>query len=114
TWRIDDWDIPDRIWMLLAFAAGSGVFVSLFEHLKYDRASARIEAAAMRAANTAFNAVEIAAASRPAGDSEAFIEVLHSILTAMVRVNRASAGALYLIDGPNAKLIQAATYGGSG
>lgn len=111
-WRIDVWDEPSQIWLLLLFAIGSGIFVSLFEHMKYDRASARLEAAAMRAANTAFNAVEIAAASRPAGDSEAFVEVLQSILTAMVRVNRASAGALYLIDGPNAKLIQAATYGG--
>lgn len=112
-WRIDVWKEPDRIWLLLAFAVGSAVFVSLFEHLKYDRASARLDAAAMRAANTAFNAVEIAAASRPAGDSEAFVEVLQSILTAMVRVNRASAGALYLVDGPNATLIQAATYGGA-
>jgi PAS domain S-box-containing protein len=31
----------------------------------------------------------------------------------MVRVNRASAGALYLLDSPNASLIQAATYGGT-
>lgn len=113
-WRIDVWKEPDRIWLLLVFAVGSGALVSLFEHLKYDRASARLEAAAMRAANTAFNAVEIAAASRPAGDTEAFVEVLQSILTAMVRVNRASAGAIYLVDGPNATLIQAATYGGAG
>jgi PAS domain S-box-containing protein len=112
-WRFDAWDVPRQVWVLLSFVLGAAVFVSLFEHLKYDRASARLESAAMRAANTAFNAVEIAAASRPAGDSEAFIAVLQSILTAMVRVNRASAGALYLVDSPNASLIQAATYGGT-
>ncbi len=109
--RVDFWDVRNQVWVLLVFGLGSALFVSLFEHLKYDRASAKLEASAMRAANTAFNAVEIAAASRPAGDSEAFVSVLQSILTAMVRVNRASAGALYLVDAPNATLVQAATYG---
>lgn len=113
-WRLDFWSLPHHIWTLLAFAIGSALLVALFEHLKYDRASARLEAAAMRAANTAFNAVEIAAASRPAGDSEAFVSVLQSILTAMVRVNRASAGALYLVDTSTGELVQAATYGESG
>lgn len=107
----DFWHNSQWAATLFVFAAGSALFVSLFEHLKYDRASAKLEAAAMRAANTAFNAVEIAAASRPAGDSEAFVSVLQSILTAMVRVNRASAGALYLVDGANKTLVQAATYG---
>lgn len=110
-WTFDFWQNSDRSAILLVFALGSALFISLFEHLKYDRASAKLEAAAMRAANTAFNAVEIAAASRPAGDSEAFVSVLQSILTAMVRVNRASAGALYLVDGTNKTLVQAATYG---
>jgi PAS domain S-box-containing protein len=40
------------------------------------------------------------------------VGVLQSILTAMVRVNRASAGAIYLVDSPNQSLVQAATYGG--
>lgn len=109
--KFDFWDVQNQVWVLLVFGLGSALFVSLFEHLKYDRASAKLEASAMRAANTAFNAVEIAAASRPAGDSEAFVSVLQSILTAMVRVNRASAGALYLVDATNATLVQAATYG---
>lgn len=108
----DVWRSHRNIVLLVALAAVCACLISLFEHLKYDRASARLEAAAMRAANTAFNAVEIAAASRPAGDSEAFVHVLESILTAMVRVNRASAGALYLVDSPNKALIQAAVYGG--
>jgi len=112
-WRFDFWDVPANIWTMLTFALGAGLLVALFEHLKYDRASAKLEAAAMRAANTSFNAVEIAAASRPAGDSEAFVSVLQSILTAMVRVNRASAGALYLVDASTASLVRAATYGDS-
>lgn len=111
TWTVDAWDDKTALWILFAFIVSSTGTIMLFEHMKYDRASAKLEAAAMRAANTAFNAVEIAAASRPAGDSEAFVSVLQSILTAMVRVNRASAGALYLVDAQNKTLIQAATYG---
>jgi PAS domain S-box-containing protein len=110
-WTFDVWDDKPELWVLFAFLISAAGIIMLFEHMKYDRASAKLEAAAMRAANTAFNAVEIAAASRPAGDSEAFVSVLQSILTAMVRVNRASAGALYLVDAENATLIQAATYG---
>lgn len=109
--RFDAWDDKPALWILFSFIVSSAGIIMLLEHMKYDRASAKLEAAAMRAANTAFNAVEIAAASRPAGDSEAFVGVLQSILTAMVRVNRASAGALYLVDGPNKTLVQAATYG---
>ncbi len=109
--RIDAWDDKTTLWILFSFIISSAGIIMLLEHMKYDRASAKLEAAAMRAANTAFNAVEIAAASRPAGDSEAFVGVLQSILTAMVRVNRASAGALYLVDGQNKTLVQAATYG---
>jgi PAS domain S-box-containing protein len=111
SWRFDAWDDKTSLWILFAFIISSSGIIMLLEHMKYDRASAKLEAAAMRAANTAFNAVEIAAASRPAGDSEAFVSVLQSILTAMVRVNRASAGALYLVDAQNHTLIQAATYG---
>lgn len=110
-WHFDVWENRPALWTLFSFLTGSIGIIMLLEHLKYDRASAKLEAAAMRAANTAFNAVEIAAASRPAGDSEAFVSVLQSILTAMVRVNRASAGALYLVDASNKTLIQAATYG---
>lgn len=110
-WRIDAWDHKPDLWLLFITVISAALLITLFEHLKYDRASARLEAAALRAANTAFNAVEIAAASRPAGDSEAFVSVLQSILTAMVRVNRASSGALYLVDSTNKTLIQAASYG---
>lgn len=94
-----------------AFLLASGVAIAIVEHLKYDRASARMESAALRAANTALSAVEIAAARRPAGDREAYLAVLQSILTAMARVNRASAGALYLVDNPTTTLVRAATYG---
>ncbi len=65
-----------------------------------------------RAANTALSAVEIAAAQRPPGDREAYVNVLSTILTAMARVNRASAGALYMLDPSNSVLIRAAAYGG--
>lgn len=99
--------------VIVGFLIVCGIAIATIEHLKYDRATARLETAALRAANTALSAVEIAAARRPAGDREAYLAVLQSILTAMVRVNRASAGALYLLDSPTATLIRAATYGDS-
>lgn len=93
------------------FTISAGLTIAAIEHLKYDRASARLEAAALRAANTALSAVEIAAARRPAGDQTAYLNVLDSILTAMVRVNRASAGAIYLLDPAASMLTRAAIYG---
>ena len=96
---------------LLTFLIVGSLLVLVIEHLKNERSAARLEAAAMRAANTALSAVEIAAAGRPAGDNLAYIRVLQSLLDAMVRVNRASAGALYLLDGGDSTLVRAATYG---
>lgn len=101
----------DPLFTIIAFLIASGMAIAVIEHLKYDRASARLESAALRAANTALSAVEIAAARRPAGDRAAYLSVLESILTAMARVNRASAGALYLLDPPTATLVRAAMYG---
>ncbi len=96
---------------LLTYSIVGVLLVMVIEHLKNERSAARLEAAAMRAANTALSAVEIAAAGRPAGDNLAYIRVLESLLAAMVRVNRASAGALYLLDGGDSTLVRAASYG---
>lgn len=96
---------------LLTYLIVGVLLVMVIEHLKNERSAARLEAAAMRAANTALSAVEIAAAGRPAGDNLAYIRVLESLLAAMVRVNRASAGALYLLDGGDSTLVRAASYG---
>lgn len=93
------------------FTVAAGLSIAIVEHLKYDRARARLEVAALRAANTALSAVEIAAARRPAGDRDAYLKVLQSILTAMVRVNRASAGGIYLMDPEQSVLVRAASYG---
>ena len=103
----------NSLMIIVGFMIVCGIAITTIEHLKYDRANARLETAALRAANTALSAVEIAAARRPAGDREAYLAVLQSILTAMVRVNRASAGALYLLDPPTATLIRAVSYGDS-
>lgn len=111
--RVDAYGEWESMVVVVAFLLVSGGTIAVIEHLKYDRARARLESAALRAANTALSAVEIAAARRPAGDREAYLAVLQSILTAMVRVNRASAGALYLLDPPTATLIRAAIYGDS-
>ncbi|MDQ3654864.1 MAG: hypothetical protein M3457_07280, partial [Chloroflexota bacterium] len=41
------------------FSIAAGLSIAIIEHLKYDRAKARLEAAALRAANSALSAVEI-------------------------------------------------------
>lgn len=110
-WELDAWHVGRDVVVLLIFVMLAGTVAATVERLKYDQALARIDAAAMRAANTALNAVEIAAAQRPAGDNAAYISVFENILTAMVRVNRASAGAIYLTDNASTSLVQAVTYG---
>ncbi|MDQ4045221.1 MAG: hypothetical protein M3173_07220, partial [Chloroflexota bacterium] len=110
-WRFDGLNEPRDAVVLLLFLILASAVAATVERLKYDQASARLDAAAMRAANTALNAVEIAAAQRPAGDNAAYISVFENILTAMVRVNRASAGAIYLTDSSSNALVQAVTYG---
>ena len=97
--------------VMASFALASAGAIATIEHLKYDRANARLEAASLRAANTALTAVEIAAAQRPPGDQPAYVSVLSTILTAMVRVNRASTGAIYLLDPSRSTLVRAASYG---
>jgi PAS domain S-box-containing protein len=99
---------------LAAFIVAAGLIIATIEHLKYDRAEARTEASAMRAGNTALNAVEIAAASRPPGDYKAYLEVLTSLLTAMVRVNRMTTGAIYLLDDTGTIFTRAAAYADAG
>jgi PAS domain S-box-containing protein len=96
---------------IVIFVLASILLIAVIEHLKYDRAQARLDSAAMRAANTALTAVEIAASRRPAGDTDALLNVIHSILTAMVQVNRASAGAMYLADSSGSSLVRAVVYG---
>ncbi len=110
-WRIDAWRDARDVVVLLLFVMLAGTVAATVERLKYDQASARIDAAAMRAANSALNAVETAAAQRPAGDNAAYVSVFENILTAMVRVNRASAGAIYLTNNASTSLVQAVTYG---
>jgi len=107
----DAWETSRAFATVAAFIAGAAPWIVMIEHLKYDRARARLEVAALRAANTALSAVEIAAAQRPPGDKAAYLNVLSAILEAMVRVNRASVGALYLVDGLTSSLVRAAVYG---
>ncbi|MEJ7839683.1 MAG: GAF domain-containing protein, partial [Thermomicrobiales bacterium] len=95
----------------IVFILSSVLLIAVIEHLKYDRAQARLDSAAMRAANTALTAVEIAAAQRPAGDTDGLLSVIHSILTAMVQVNRASSGAMYLADASGTTFVRAVVYG---
>ena len=111
-WTFDAGASGRDVTIVLLFLLLAGVVASTVERLKYDQANARLDAAAMRAANTALNAVEIAAAQRPAGNNAAYVSVFDNILTAMVRVNRASTGAIYLTDNSSSALVQIASYGG--
>lgn len=111
-WRFDAGAHGRDVAIILLFLLLAGAVASTIERLKYDQANARLDAAAMRAANTALNAVEIAAAQRPAGNNAAYVSVFDNILTAMVRVNRASTGAIYLTDNASNALVQIANYGG--
>lgn len=108
---IDSFPMAQSSIVMAVFALASAAAIATIEHLKYDRANAKLEAASLRAANTALTAVEIAAAQRPPGDQPAYVNVLSTILTAMVRVNRASTGALYLLDASSSTLVRATTYG---
>ncbi|MDQ3656258.1 MAG: ATP-binding protein [Chloroflexota bacterium] len=108
---IDSFPMAQSSIVMAVFALAAAFAIATIEHLKYDRANARLEAASLRAANTALTAVEIAAAQRPPGDQSAYVNVLSTILTAMVRVNRASTGSLYLLDASSSTLIRAASYG---
>ena len=110
--RLDAFRNSTSLAVVITFAIVCALGIVLIERMKYDRANARLEAASLRAANTALSAVEIAAAQRPPGDREAYLDVLSKILTAMARMNRASAGAMYLLDSSNSTLVRAATYGG--
>ncbi len=110
-WTFDAGASGRDVAIILLFLLLAGIVATPIERLKYDQANARLDAAAMRAANTALNAVEIAAAQRPAGNNAAYVSVFDNILTAMVRVNRASTGAIYLTDHASDALVQIATYG---
>ncbi|MGB3328169.1 MAG: hypothetical protein WBA46_04390, partial [Thermomicrobiales bacterium] len=52
-WQVPDHIDADTLATLVAFALGSGLLLAMVEHLKQERSAARLEAAAMRAANTA-------------------------------------------------------------
>lgn len=92
--QLDAFTNATTLAVIITFAIICTLGIILIERMKYDRANARLEAASLRAANTALSAVEIAAAQRPPGDREAYLDVLSKILTAMARMNRASAGAI--------------------
>ena len=109
--RIDDRPTGTEIITAILLTGIATIAVRSIEGLRNELSAAKLEATAMRAANTALSAVEIAAASRPAGDNDAYLGVMQSLVAAMVRVNRASAGALYLMDESANTLVRVASYG---
>jgi K+-sensing histidine kinase KdpD len=63
--ELDAFSTAPLMVVMLAFVLVAVGSIVLIERMKYDRANARLEAASLRAANTALSAVEIAAAQRP-------------------------------------------------
>lgn len=87
-----------------------GALVWLIEWIKREGTEARVNAAAARAAANALSALDAPSTHAP-GAGEDVERVLGTILTAMIRVSRAHAGALLLATGDGTELVRAVTYG---
>jgi signal transduction histidine kinase len=97
--------------MGLTTTVGAGVAVIwLGERVRRQGGQDRIDATAARVAASALMNIETAATTVASGDPADRDRLLDALLTAMVRVNRAHAGALFLA-GPDGRLVRTAAYG---
>lgn len=83
----------------------------LIQHIKLESLVDRRAAVAARAAATALASVEAAAASHASGSPSSRSALHRSLLRAMVSINRAHVGVLFLADGDGNALRVASTYG---
>jgi len=96
--------------LIVTLASGVGL-IWLIQRIKNESLVARQDAMAARAAATALTSVEIAAASHARGASEDPRALNNALLRALVSVNRAHAGVLYLAGEDGCELERAADYG---
>ncbi len=95
---------------IITILSGFGL-VWLIERVKRESADSRQAAVAARAAANALASMERTATPRASGGEDERHRFLVSVLNAMVRVNRAHAGALFLLDGLQNRLVLTASYG---
>ncbi|MFL5761063.1 MAG: ATP-binding protein [Thermomicrobiales bacterium] len=107
SWRDDSSEV---LGFAITVSSGFGL-VWLIERIKKESAESRQSAVAARAAANALASMERTATPRSSGSHEERQRFLASVLNAMVRVNRAHAGALFLLDGTRNRLVLNASYG---
>jgi PAS domain S-box-containing protein len=105
---------PDDRSELLGFAitiTSGFCLVWLIERVKRESADNRQAAVAARAAANALASMERTATPRASSNEDERQRFLTSVLNAMVRVNRAHSGALFLLDGTRNCLALISSYG---
>jgi PAS domain S-box-containing protein len=100
----------DRIGFVTTVVCGFGI-VWLIERVKQESEDSRRIAFAARAAANALASMERTATPRASHNEDDRQRFLASVLNAMVRVNRAHAGALFLHDVQRGCLVMTASYG---
>jgi signal transduction histidine kinase len=93
---------------------GGATLICLVEQMKREGADQRRAAAAARAAAHALAALEQSVTTDVDGGTGGRAALTRAIVNAMVRVNRAHAGALFLATGDGSGFAMAAAYGLSG
>jgi PAS domain S-box-containing protein len=100
----------DQIGFVTCLGCGFGI-VWLIQRVKQESEDNRRIAVAARAATNALALMERTATPRASSDGIERQKFLASVLNAMVRVNRAHAGALFLNDVQRGCLVMVASYG---
>lgn len=90
-------DGMEAVGFIVTLTAGAGL-IGLIEQIKREGADQRIAAAAARAATHALAALERSVAGDGTGQEIGRDALARAIVNAMVRVNRAHAGALFLVS----------------
>lgn len=103
------WPMLQATGLLTTVGAGAAV-IWLGERVRRQGGQDRIDATAARVAASALMNIETAATTVASGDPADRDRLLDALLTAMVRVNRAHAGALFLV-GEDGRLVRTAAYG---
>jgi PAS domain S-box-containing protein len=100
----------DQIGFAMTVLCGFGL-VWLIQRIKQESEDSRRMAMAARAAANALASMERTATPRATGNEDERQRFLASVLNAMVRVNRAHAGVLFLHDVQSGSLVMTASYG---
>ncbi|MGH2532695.1 MAG: ATP-binding protein [Thermomicrobiales bacterium] len=103
-------DGVEAVGFVVTLVCGAGL-ICLIEQIKREGADQRRAAAAARAATHALAALEQTVSTADAGEVVGRATLPHAIVNAMVRVNRAHAGALILVVDNGSRFDLVASYG---